>query len=202
MIVSIHYISVIFSNSESICIIPGLIKDLARKYYVSNPHILPPRCASGVYLSNNWYVLSQRNSGWVFDNISQVKVHGSKRSGPRVKIQPARFLPASLRNLTASGPWFLHLGVLLNPSLATVVAKVLPKLFRLLVGIKERIWGSGAPNPTSKHVILTMWKLLLVGGVGRSPEGSRAATFSRTTGFQKLKVCMKLLPDQAGGASR
>lgn len=64
MIVSIHYVSVIFSNRESICIIPGLIKDLARcKYYVSNPHILPLRCALGVYLSNNWYVLSQRNSG-------------------------------------------------------------------------------------------------------------------------------------------
>ena len=64
MIGSIHYISIIFSNRESICIIPGLIKDLAPcKYYVSNPHILPPHCASGVYLSNNWYALLQRNSG-------------------------------------------------------------------------------------------------------------------------------------------
>lgn len=61
---SIHYISVIFSNRESICIIPGLITDLAPcKYCVCNPHVLPALSASGVYFCNNWCVLLHRNSG-------------------------------------------------------------------------------------------------------------------------------------------
>lgn len=155
MIGSIHYISVIFSNRESICIIPGLIKDLAPcKYYVSNPHILPPRCASGVYLSNNWYALLQRNSGWVFDNTTQVNVDGRNCGGPRVTNQFSE-VPTSIsaknslpRYPALSAPGSEEGCDLVNLDLTTVVAKVLPNLtlLGLSVGIGERAWAKQSPK--------------------------------------------------------
>lgn len=173
---SIHYISVIFSNRESICIIPGLIKDLAPcKYCVCNPHVLPPRRASGVYFCNNWCVLLHRNGGWVSVNIAQVNVHRSSRAP--VEISSTRFLQHLLKKLTAKEPCTLHLVPKNGGVWSTSIWPLCWQRSFLIPHCSNCWWGLGtgpgwsrAQNSTTKQVYLNYIKPTSIRRDGKEPR--------------------------------
>lgn len=175
---SIHYISVIFSNRESICIIPGLIKDLAPcKYCVCNPHVLPPRRASGVYFCNNWCVLLHRNGGWVSVNIAQVNVHRSS-SGNQLHEVPT----APPQKLTAKEPCTLHLapknGGIWSISIWPLCWQksfLIPHCSNCWWGLGRGRWWSRAQNSTTKQVYLNYIKPTSIRRDGKEPRKKQAS---------------------------
>lgn len=154
MIDSIHYTSVIFSNRESICIIPGLIKDLAPcKYCVCNPHVLPPSllqgsisviigvCCCTETVAECLSTLQQ----WMY---TQEQLQHNSCGNLLHQVPPAPQKTPSqgtLHSIPGPKKWW----DLVKAGLATVLAKILPNptLPQLLL---ERTWVKQSPNLNSQ----------------------------------------------------